>query len=137
MIHIKIKQASFLIFFLSDLRKIDVDCITLGQYMQPTKRHLKVSSLSLNTSNTLHHEYRADLFCENSLFELISYFNSEASVTISVLNPLNYHLALALVVVSLNLIYCHIQRKIQRKCLEHKFNAVKSSNFTDVNFRCP
>ncbi|WAR00230.1 LIAS-like protein [Mya arenaria] len=24
-----------------DLRKIDVDCLTLGQYMQPTKRHLK------------------------------------------------------------------------------------------------
>lgn len=28
---------------LSDLRKIDVDCLTFGQYMQPTKRHLKVS----------------------------------------------------------------------------------------------
>ncbi|XP_062609153.1 lipoyl synthase, mitochondrial-like [Saccostrea cucullata] len=27
---------------LEDLRKIDVDCVTLGQYMQPTKRHLKV-----------------------------------------------------------------------------------------------
>ncbi|XP_052792752.1 lipoyl synthase, mitochondrial-like [Mya arenaria] len=27
---------------LEDLRKIDVDCLTLGQYMQPTKRHLKV-----------------------------------------------------------------------------------------------
>ncbi|XP_023241264.1 lipoyl synthase, mitochondrial-like [Centruroides sculpturatus] len=26
----------------TDLRKIDVDCLTLGQYMQPTKRHLKV-----------------------------------------------------------------------------------------------
>lgn len=25
-----------------DLRKADVDCLTLGQYMQPTKRHLKV-----------------------------------------------------------------------------------------------
>jgi len=29
---------------LADLRKIDVDCLTLGQYMQPTKRHLKVST---------------------------------------------------------------------------------------------
>jgi len=27
---------------LKDLRDIDVDCLTLGQYMQPTKRHLKV-----------------------------------------------------------------------------------------------
>uniref|UniRef100_A0A0B6ZYT6 Lipoyl synthase, mitochondrial n=1 Tax=Arion vulgaris TaxID=1028688 RepID=A0A0B6ZYT6_9EUPU len=27
---------------LEDLRQIDVDCLTLGQYMQPTKRHLKV-----------------------------------------------------------------------------------------------
>ncbi|XP_013386158.1 lipoyl synthase, mitochondrial [Lingula anatina] len=27
---------------LEDLRQIDVDCVTLGQYMQPTKRHLKV-----------------------------------------------------------------------------------------------
>ncbi|VDI10892.1 lipoyl synthase [Mytilus galloprovincialis] len=27
---------------MEDLRKIDVDCLTLGQYMQPTKRHLKV-----------------------------------------------------------------------------------------------
>lgn len=28
---------------MEDLRKNDVDCLTLGQYMQPTKRHLKVS----------------------------------------------------------------------------------------------
>ncbi|KAK7496558.1 hypothetical protein BaRGS_00012210 [Batillaria attramentaria] len=27
---------------MEDLRKIGVDCLTLGQYMQPTKRHLKV-----------------------------------------------------------------------------------------------
>lgn len=27
---------------LEDLRAADVDCVTLGQYMQPTKRHLKV-----------------------------------------------------------------------------------------------
>ncbi|CAG9827882.1 unnamed protein product [Diabrotica balteata] len=27
---------------LKDLREHDVDCVTLGQYMQPTKRHLKV-----------------------------------------------------------------------------------------------
>ncbi|XP_070553953.1 LOW QUALITY PROTEIN: lipoyl synthase, mitochondrial-like [Ptychodera flava] len=27
---------------MKDLRAIDVDCVTLGQYMQPTKRHLKV-----------------------------------------------------------------------------------------------
>ena len=26
-----------------DLRKADVDCVTLGQYIQPTKYHLKVS----------------------------------------------------------------------------------------------
>lgn len=26
-----------------ELRRHDVDCLTLGQYMQPTKRHLKVS----------------------------------------------------------------------------------------------
>ena len=28
---------------LKDLRQIGVDCVTLGQYMQPTKRHLKVA----------------------------------------------------------------------------------------------
>lgn len=27
---------------MSDLRSVGVDCVTLGQYMQPTKRHLKV-----------------------------------------------------------------------------------------------
>lgn len=27
---------------LNDLRSAGVDCVTLGQYMQPTKRHLKV-----------------------------------------------------------------------------------------------
>ncbi|RWS19678.1 lipoyl synthase-like protein, partial [Leptotrombidium deliense] len=27
---------------IEDLREADVDCLTLGQYMQPTKRHLKV-----------------------------------------------------------------------------------------------
>lgn len=26
-----------------DLREAGVDCVTLGQYMQPTKRHLKVT----------------------------------------------------------------------------------------------
>ena len=29
-------------FFTSDLRDAGVDCVTLGQYMQPTKFHLKV-----------------------------------------------------------------------------------------------
>ena len=28
---------------LLDLRDANVDCLTLGQYMQPTKRHLKVT----------------------------------------------------------------------------------------------
>lgn len=28
---------------LKDLRQAGVDCVTLGQYVQPTKRHLKVS----------------------------------------------------------------------------------------------
>lgn len=27
---------------MKDLRSVDVDCVTLGQYMQPTTRHLKV-----------------------------------------------------------------------------------------------
>ena len=27
---------------MNDLRNANVDCLTLGQYMQPTKRHLKV-----------------------------------------------------------------------------------------------
>lgn len=27
---------------MKDLRSVDVDCLTLGQYMQPTTRHLKV-----------------------------------------------------------------------------------------------
>eukprot|EP00128_Syssomonas_multiformis_P017663 Colp12_sorted_trinity150504_noHs@8333 len=29
---------------LKDLRSVDVDCVTLGQYMQPTKKHMKVST---------------------------------------------------------------------------------------------
>ena len=29
-------------FFLPDLRSVGVDCLTLGQYMQPTKMHFKV-----------------------------------------------------------------------------------------------
>ena len=29
-------------YFPSDLRDIGVDCLTVGQYMQPTKRHLFV-----------------------------------------------------------------------------------------------
>lgn len=47
------------ISFLSELRAINVDCVTLGQYMQPTKRHLKVfwhckNSINLiNLSHTL------------------------------------------------------------------------------------
>lgn len=28
---------------MKDLRAVGVDCITLGQYMQPTSRHLKVN----------------------------------------------------------------------------------------------
>ena len=28
---------------MNDLRVVGVDCLTLGQYMQPTKRHLKVN----------------------------------------------------------------------------------------------
>lgn len=27
---------------LVDLREINVDCVTLGQYMRPTKKHMKV-----------------------------------------------------------------------------------------------
>ena len=27
---------------MEELREVGVDCVTLGQYMQPTKRHLKV-----------------------------------------------------------------------------------------------
>lgn len=27
---------------LEELRKVNVDCVTLGQYMRPTKRHMKV-----------------------------------------------------------------------------------------------
>lgn len=30
---------------LKDLRSVGVDCLTLGQYMQPTKRHLKASKI--------------------------------------------------------------------------------------------
>lgn len=30
-------------FSFTDLREAGVDCLTLGQYMQPTKRHLRVA----------------------------------------------------------------------------------------------
>lgn len=29
---------------MEDLRDAGVDCLTLGQYLQPTKRHMKVES---------------------------------------------------------------------------------------------
>ena len=32
---------------MEELREAGVDCLTLGQYMQPTKRHLKVKVLSV------------------------------------------------------------------------------------------
>lgn len=32
----------FFFLFLADLRLSGVDCVTLGQYMQPTKRHMRV-----------------------------------------------------------------------------------------------
>ena len=31
------------VIYVSDLRAVGVECVTLGQYMQPTWRHLKVS----------------------------------------------------------------------------------------------
>lgn len=34
------------------LREADVDCVTFGQYMQPTKRHLKVN-LKLSKEKSL------------------------------------------------------------------------------------
>ena len=33
----------YFVFWLTDLREAKVDCVTLGQYMQPTKLHLKVT----------------------------------------------------------------------------------------------
>lgn len=40
---VKKKSAHVMCAFLPiALREADVDCLTLGQYMQPTKRHLKV-----------------------------------------------------------------------------------------------
>jgi lipoate synthase len=35
---------------MQDLRSVGVDCVTLGQYMQPTKRHLKVNLLNRNVA---------------------------------------------------------------------------------------
>lgn len=32
----------FILTFRSELRKVDVDVVTFGQYMRPTKRHMKV-----------------------------------------------------------------------------------------------
>ncbi len=46
----------------ADLRKIDVDCLTLGQYMQPTKRHLKVK------------EWSRDLSCTDTSFDVCNVF---------------------------------------------------------------
>jgi hypothetical protein len=34
--------SSVLTFLVSELRKVDVDVVTFGQYMRPTKRHMKV-----------------------------------------------------------------------------------------------
>ena len=35
-----------------DLRDNHVDCLTLGQYMQPTKRHLEVITLFVSQEQT-------------------------------------------------------------------------------------
>ena len=35
-------QIHLIIIISTDLRSAGVDCVTLGQYMQPTKWHLKV-----------------------------------------------------------------------------------------------
>lgn len=37
-----IMSALIIFCYLTELRESGVDCVTLGQYMQPTKRHLKV-----------------------------------------------------------------------------------------------
>ena len=39
--------------FCSDLRTAGVDCVTLGQYMQPTKWHLKVSVMYEGCGSTV------------------------------------------------------------------------------------
>lgn len=36
-----------------DIKAAGVDCITLGQYMQPTKRHLKVCSMEQMVGTTV------------------------------------------------------------------------------------
>lgn len=35
-------ECSRLVLVITDLREAKVDCVTLGQYMQPTRLHLKV-----------------------------------------------------------------------------------------------
>ena len=38
---------------MEDLRGVGVDCLTLGQYMQPTKRHLKVHEAHIFHPSTI------------------------------------------------------------------------------------
>ena len=45
---------------MKDLRNIGVDCVTFGQYMQPTRRHLKVRWHGIHKSNQ---NYRSKSMC--------------------------------------------------------------------------
>jgi lipoate synthase len=38
------------IIYIIDLRASEVDCLTLGQYMRPTRKHMKVSINDLLSS---------------------------------------------------------------------------------------
>ena len=44
---------------ITDLREANVDCVTLGQYMQPTRLHLKVIVKAIITS------IQSPFLCEN------------------------------------------------------------------------
>ena len=56
---------------MKDLRNIGVDCVTFGQYMQPTRRHLKVITRYFN------HFCNEMIFRWKNMFILINSLNGK------------------------------------------------------------
>ncbi len=68
---------------LKELRKIDVDVVTLGQYMRPTKRHMKVEEYITPTTFELWRQRALDmgfLYCASGPLVRSSYKAGEAFI---------------------------------------------------------
>jgi lipoic acid synthetase len=69
--------------FLLDLRKVDVDVVTFGQYMRPTKRHMKVEEYITPETFDLWRQRALDmgfLYCASGPLVRSSYKAGEAFI---------------------------------------------------------